>query len=102
MHFFDITQLPGPTEEDREDAFMGKPEQFPAAGGAPTAEQTMASQLRQVSAQDSEPQAEPRPTYGEDQVPTADNQRIPVEDDPELLEQPARPEVPSTKQPRQP
>ena len=59
VQFFDISQLPGPTDEDLEYEPMEEENPTPAAGGTPTVEQAMAGQLRPVSmSQGSEPQAE--------------------------------------------
>eukprot|EP00959_Pyramimonas_sp_CCMP1952_P471209 9498040-Pyramimonas_sp.AAC.1 len=69
---------------------MEEDEPLPTAGSAPTVEQAMAGQLRQVSAQGSEPQAEPRPASSEDPPPTAHDTPIPDQDeDPDLHPQPA-------------
>eukprot|EP00959_Pyramimonas_sp_CCMP1952_P203842 4263046-Pyramimonas_sp.AAC.1 len=55
----------------------------------------MADQLRQVSAQGSEPQAEPRPASHEGPTTTAANQAIPDDDETDLLPRPEQQEAPA-------
>eukprot|EP00959_Pyramimonas_sp_CCMP1952_P149823 3134701-Pyramimonas_sp.AAC.1 len=78
---------------------MGEDEPAPSTGSAPTVEQSMADQLRQVSAQGSEPPAEPRPAGNEEPTPTETNQAIPDDDDADLLPQPEQQEAPAVQQP---